>query len=96
MKKHQNSICGLFVIMAGLFMASCTSKNDPLNEVEYFPFQESKDGNWGMIGIDGKVLFSEEFKNMPTMAVNGRFMVKNSDGLWEIYTAEKKPEKIGG
>ena len=96
MKKHQNSVYGLFVIMAGLLMTSCSSKNDPLNEVEYFPFQESKDGNWGLISIDGEVLFSDEFKNMPTMAVNGRFMVKNSDGLWEIYTAEKKPEKIGG
>jgi len=82
--------------MAGLLMTSCTSKNDPLNEVEYFPFQESKDGRWGLIGVDGKILFSDEFKNMPTMAINGRFMVKNSDGLWEIYTAEEKPEKIGG
>lgn len=96
MKKHQKSICGLFAIIAGLFMASCSSKNDPMNEVEYLPFQESKDGNWGLISIDGEILFSEEFKNMPTMAVNGRFMVKNSDGLWEIYTAEKKPERIGG
>lgn len=96
MKKHQKRICGLFAIIAGLLMISCSSKNDPLNEVEYLPFQESKDGNWGLISIDGEVLFSDEFKNMPTMAVNGRFMVKNSDGLWEIYTAEKKPEKIGG
>lgn len=96
MKKHQKSICGFIVIIAGLLMTSCTSKNDPWNEVEYLPFQESKDGNWGLISIDGEVLFSDEFKNEPTMAVNGRFMVKNSDGLWEIYTAEKKPKKIGG
>lgn len=76
-------------------MESCDSK-DHNHEVEYIPFQESKDGNWGMIGADGQVLFSEEFKNQPTVGINGRFMVKNSDGLWEIYTTEEKPQKIGG
>lgn len=39
---------------------------------------------------DGQVLFSEEFKAEPTMVIEDRFMVKNTEGLWEIYTAEKK------
>ena len=39
---------------------------------------------------------AEEGDDMPTVAVNGRFMVKNADGLWEIYTTDKKPKKIGG
>ena len=48
-----------------------------------------------MIGTDGNVLFEDEFKDEPTSAKNGRFLVKNGNGLWEIYTAEAKPEKIG-
>ena len=44
---------------------------------------------------DGQVLFSEEFKAEPTMVIEDRFMVKNTEGLWEIYTAEKKPKKVG-
>ena len=87
---------GLIAVALGMFLSSCESKSDPRNEVEYLPFQESKDGSWGLISPDGKILFSEEFKNEPTVAVNGRFMVRNSDGLWEIYTAEKNPQKIGG
>jgi len=49
-----------------------------------------------MISSDGEVLFSAEFKEEPTVAINGRFIVKNSVGLYEYYTAEKKPRKIGG
>lgn len=93
MKKLQS----LFMLAAMLvLLASCGGGNIPEREVEYIPFQESKDGNWGMISPSGEVLFSEEFQNRPTVAINGRFMVKNADGLWEIYTTDKKPKKIGG
>ena len=61
--------------------------------VQYFPFQESENSLWGMISPSGKVLFNEEFKEMPTIVRDGRFMVRNADGLWEIYTAEEKPKK---
>lgn len=93
MKKLQS----LFMLAAALLLlASCSGGSVPEREVEYIPFQESKDGNWGMISPSGEVLFSEEFQNRPTLAINGRFMVKNADGLWEIYTTDKKPKKIGG
>lgn len=96
MKKQIVFVHGLLTLLVGLVFTSCDKLADPLNEVEYVPFQENKDGKWGMISNEGEVLFTEEFQNQPTLCVNGRFMVKNSDGLWEIYTAEKKPEKIGG
>lgn len=77
-------------------MSSCSDSSDTLNtDIEYIPFQEERDGYWGMIAPDGEVLFSAEFKEKPTVAVNGRFIVKNADGLYEYYTAEKKPRKIG-
>lgn len=81
------------MVMVACF-AACGEKDDW--DVEYVPFQESEGGNWGLISPDGDVLFSEEFKEMPSVALNGRFIVRNADGLFEIYTAEKKPQKVGG
>lgn len=75
-------------------LASC-SKSEKM-KIEYIPFQESKGGNWGMLSTDGKVLFSEEFKRAPTIATDGRFFYENPDGIWEMYTADEKPERVGG
>ena len=63
--------------------------------VEYIPFQESADGQWGMISLDGKILFTEEFKTKPTVVRDGRFFVRTKEGLWEMYDATNKPKKIG-
>ncbi|MDE7118488.1 MAG: WG repeat-containing protein, partial [Bacteroidaceae bacterium] len=85
-----------FCFCALALLTSCSKSSGPFDiEVEYIPFQEEEGGLWGMIGTDGEVLFSEEFKEEPTIALNGRFIVKNNDGLLEYYTAEKKPRKIG-
>lgn len=83
----------LLLISICAIMASCGK--DESRGVEYVPYQETDDGQWSMISPSGKVLFSEEFKNAPTVVKEGRFMVKNEEGLWEIYTAEEKPKKIG-
>lgn len=80
---------------AGYWWWHNQANTNPYLNVDYMPFREDEDGNWGMIGKDGKVLFSSEFKNKPTIAHHGRFWVKNNDGLWEMYTTDKKPRKIG-
>lgn len=85
--------CYFCVLALCVFFASCGK--DESKGVEYVPFQETDDGQWSMISPTGKVLFTEEFKNAPTVAKEGRFMVKNEAGLWEIYSAEAKPKKIG-
>lgn len=83
--------------LCGVMLLNACSKSSPLFEtsIEYIPFQEEKNGYWGLIAPDGKVLFSAEFKEEPTVAVKGRFFVKNADGMWELYTAEEKPRKLG-
>lgn len=85
----------LFAMILLLPLNSC-SGGSGRSKVEYIPFRETQDGQWGMISPDGKVLFREEFNNEPTLAREGRFFVRNDKGLWEMYTAEAKPEKIGG
>lgn len=84
----------LFLSAICFLLASC-GKNEGRG-VEYVPYQETDDGQWSMISPAGEILFSEEFKNAPTVVKEGRFMVKNDAGLWEIYSAEAKPKKIGG
>lgn len=92
--KQIKCISYLLVAIVVAISSSCSS-NLERSKVEYIPFQETKDGQWGMVSMDGKVLFNEEFKNEPTMVRDGRFFVKNSKGLWEMYEASEKPKKIG-
>ena len=89
MKQNVYYLVSLFVVLC----FSCTSKEE--RHIQYFPFQESENSLWGMISPSGEILFNEEFKEKPTIVRDNRFMVRNSDGLWEIYTAEEKPKKIG-
>ena len=83
----------LLLFVLPLLLVSCGSNED--NGVEFVPYQETDDGQWSMISPSGEILFEEEFKNAPTIAKEGRFMVKNESGLWELYSAEAKPQKIG-
>ena len=80
------------VVMTALLSGCSNTSNDPVTHV---PFKEAKDGKWGMIAMDGKVLFKEEFKQMPTVVRDNRFFVKNKSGFWEMYDASEQPKKIG-
>ena len=79
--------------IAAMLMLSCSKTEN--GNVEYVPFQETDDGQWGMISMDGKVLFKDEFKNEPTVVRDGRFFVRSKEGVWEMYDASEKPKKIG-
>lgn len=86
----------LLLLSLAALLYSCGQPSDDAAKIEYFPFQSEKDGRWGMMSPEGDVLFEGEFSNCPTVAMNGRFMVKNADGLWEIYTTDEKPKQVGG
>ena len=85
----------LFLLSAIIAVcASCT--NSVSDDTNYVPFQRNDNGKWGMISLQtGEVLFDEKFSNEPTIVASNRFFVKNDKGLWELYTAEKEPNKIG-
>ena len=80
------------MVLACLALTSCSKEKSA--EIEYFPFR-SENRMYGMLSADGKILFEDEFKKAPTVVRDGRFFVKNSDGLWEMYTASEHPEKVG-
>lgn len=77
-----------------ILVSSCESGNES-SKIDYLPFQSEQGGKWGLISTGGEILFKNEFENEPTVSRNGRFLVKNKNNRWEIYTAEAKPQKIG-
>lgn len=86
--------CGL-VLLVTVGLASCGLSSEKEVKYNYLPFQAEENGKWGMISLDGKILFEAEFKNMPSTPFYDRFMVYNKDSLLEYYTAEEKPRLIG-
>lgn len=91
MDKH--SLAGAVLLMSLLLSLTACNRSD--GYIDYVPFQETEDGQWGMIAPDGKVLFTDEFKERPTVATSGRFFVQNKQGIWEMYNTKEKPEKVG-
>lgn len=89
MKKCFLSILSL---AACLLLGSCGNSS---KSVQYLPYQGEKDGKWGMVSTDGEVLFADEFEREPTIVTNDRFLVRDKDNLWEMYTAEEKPKQVG-
>lgn len=81
----------LFAVI--LVLAGCSSNSE--NPITHLPFQTEKDGRWGLIDMEGNILLEDEFKHRPSVVIDGMFCVKNSDDMYEIYTAEKKPRQIG-
>jgi hypothetical protein len=63
------------------------------DEVEYLAVQESRNGNWEFVDRNGKIKYSDEFKEMPSAVVNGYFSVKEGDG-YSLYKAGDKPELV--
>lgn len=88
MKKVHLLLFALILVLAG-----CSSNSE--NMITHIPYQVEKDGRWGLIDWEGNPLVEEEFKHRPSVVIDGMFCVKNSDDMYEIYTAEKKPKQIG-
>lgn len=81
------------LLLAVFALVSCQEKGSP--DIEYIPFKREYNDNWGLIGIDGKILFENKYSSCPSPSYNGVFMLKGEDG-YEFYTAEKEPKKVAG
>ncbi len=92
-KFNSNLSVSIFALIMIMLCASCSKPQE--GKIEFLPFQETKDGSWGMISMEGKVLFKDEFKTKPTVVRDGRFFVRTKEGIWEMYDATEKPHKIG-
>ena len=63
-------------------------------EVTQVPFKVSDSDKYGMMNVDGSILFEDEFDQLPSIAVNGIFTVKNKQEELEYFKADKKPKQI--
>lgn len=83
----------ILLLLAVFALVSCQEKGNP--NFEYIPFKREYNDKWGLIGIDGKILFENKYSTCPSPAYNGIFLLKGEDG-YEFYTAEKEPQKVAG
>lgn len=84
----------LIVALFALF-TSCDTSDGSWGKIDYVPVQIEDGGKWGMIGADGKMLYTDEFTNEPTLVVNGIFSVREGEH-YTIYAADNKPRIIPG
>lgn len=83
----------ILTALAVLIMAGC-SEEKPVKPVpQYIPVQTQKNGKWGMLAPDGKMLFSERFVNEPSLAIEGAFSVKEGEEF-SLYKAGSNPSRI--
>lgn len=90
--------CGLF-ISALAMMTSCgksSNGSEIVGAPDYIPFKFESDGQYGLLGKDGKPLFAEEFDNKIGAAFEGIFHVENENGTYSLYKAQQKPELVPG
>ena len=90
--------CGLF-ISALAMMTSCgksSNGSEIVGAPDYIPFKFESDGQYGLLGKDGKPLFSEEFDNEIKAAFEGIFVVTGENGTYSLYKAQQKPELVPG
>lgn len=83
----------VFLLLAALAFVSCQEESSP--EFEYIPFRREYSDNWGLISLDGKILFENKYSSCPSPVFNGIFMLKGEEG-YEFYTAEEEPKKVAG
>lgn len=77
----------LFLFLVPTFFYGCINSTDavlnginaPFPKVTHLAMQMEKGERWGMIDVDGKVLFANIFNSRPSYAVNGVFRIKEFD-----------------
>ena len=87
--------CAVVALGSCTVEGSVTINTDDYEYVQYLGFQSKKDSLWGLMNLDGEVLVKPTFKNEPLDVTQDRFFVQNADSLWELYSAEPEPKRIG-
>lgn len=91
------NICNLLILTALIFTCACSKSNDNHEfDIQYIPVKIDPDSDWSLISKDGKVIFEDEFKQEPSLVINGLFYVKEDDGFCVYRTEGDKPEPVDG
>lgn len=92
LKSFSTLLCGLAAM--SLVFSSCMKNDD--DDIDLIPVKLSKDGNWSMMNKKGEIVYQDEFKNAPTLAINGVFSVEEGDYYTLYKMGDKKPEVVNG
>ncbi|MDR1170619.1 MAG: WG repeat-containing protein [Prevotellaceae bacterium] len=91
------------LLFVSLLFGNCSHKPEVVysseeentaHQITHLPFKFKQSERWGLIGVDGKILFQNRFKDEPSYVVNGIFYVRNANELYEYYSAKEKPARI--
>ncbi|MDE6339894.1 MAG: WG repeat-containing protein, partial [Muribaculaceae bacterium] len=93
MKKLFHALVTLTAICS---FASCDSGDNKKLTLDYLPVQPRNDAKWGFVGPNGKMLYEDEFKEIPSMVINGVFTVEEDGGISVYEATAKKPTLIPG
>jgi len=64
------------------------------SKLSIVPFSNDNQ-RFGLVDLEGNIIVDNEWENPSTIASEGIVRVINKDGLYEYYTADKNPKKIG-
>ena len=93
--KLSNLLTLLLLALSATITSACSSESSSA-EIEALAYRSTESGRWGIVSMDGEVIVRDYFKNEPTVAMDGRYFVKNDEGLWEMYDLSTQPQKNGG
>ena len=95
----------LITCLVALLCVGCNNNIDTtFPKITHLAFQTEENGNWGMINVDGKVLFENKINYRldlhPSYAVNGVYRTWEFDQIQRFvrlkyYTATGEPKQIG-
>ena len=91
MKKILLLSVALMLLLSSCDQTTLTKDNSKLNIV---PFSNDNQ-RFGLVDLKGDIIVDNEWESPSTVASEGIVRIKNKDGLYELYTAEKNPKKIG-
>lgn len=86
----------LFIGMIISFLLSAcgnTSTNKNREGITHFAYQETENGKWGIMSVEGEVVVQPTFQGMPTPVTDDMFFVPRQDGTYELHNINE-PEKI--
>ena len=102
--KIKNTIILSLIVSITLFTSCGSSSSSASGKIlcsgdVLFPFQEKEDGDWGFIDYEGNEVISPEFKERPSLAKNGIFLVQHSKKnktYFQFYRiSDNKAKEIG-
>lgn len=76
-----------------LLCISCDKKDYQNAGITHFAYQETENGNWGIISIDGEIITPPIFQGIPTPVTDDMFFVLRKNNTYELHNINN-PDKI--